>query len=146
LVRFWDTSALIPLLVAEAASDAMQQELQGDPELVVWWASPVECVSALSRRERDGLLKGSSLVVSLQRLDALSGGWREVQPASRVRQIATRLLRVHPLRAADALQLAAAIVASEDQPATLPFLTLDGRLAQAAEREGFIVVRPDRVA
>ncbi len=145
-MRFWDTSALIPLLVAEAASDAAEQELQSDPGLVVWWASQVECVSALSRRERDGLLKGSSLVASHQRLDALSAGWREVQPASRVRQIAIRLLRVHPMRAADALQLAAAIVASEERPATLPFVTLDDRLAQAAEREGFPVVRPDRAA
>jgi predicted nucleic acid-binding protein len=60
-----------------------------------------------------------------------------------VRQTAIRLLRVHPLRTADALQLAAAIAAAEDHPATLPFVTLDERLAQAAEREGFPVARPD---
>jgi hypothetical protein len=83
---------------------------------------------------------------ALHRLDALSMAWREVQPVGRVRQVATRLLRVHPLRAGDALQLGAAIVASEDQPATLPIVTLDDRLAQAAEREGFMVLRPDRAA
>ena len=89
-------------------------------------------------------LTGTSLGNSLFRLHALSTEWREIQPVKRVQQLATRLLRVHPVRAADALQLAAAIIASEDQPATLPFVTLDDCLAQAAEREGFPVVRPDR--
>ena len=70
--------------------------------------------------------------------------WTQVEPAQRVRQLACRLLRVHPLRAADALQLAAAIAATEGQPASFPFVTLDDRLAKAAEREGFEVVRPER--
>jgi predicted nucleic acid-binding protein len=142
-MRFWDSSAVVPLIVAETTSGAMQLEFEGDPQLVVWWGTEVECVSAVARRERDGDLTGTSLGNSLLRLDALSTEWREIQPVKRVQQLATRLLRVHPVRAADALQLAAAIVASEDQPATLPFVTLDDRLAQAAEREGFPVVRPD---
>jgi hypothetical protein len=49
-----------------------------------------------------------------------------------------RLLRVHPLRAADSLQLAAAVVASEGDPGELPFVCLDEKLAQAASREGFV--------
>jgi predicted nucleic acid-binding protein len=77
----------------------------------------------------------------MARLDALVRSWREVQPIRRVRQTAIRLLRVHPLRTADALQLAAAIVVAEEEPASVPFVTLDDRLAQAAEREGFSIVR-----
>lgn len=145
-MRFWDSSAVVPLIIGETTSGAMQLEFESDPQLVVWWGTEVECVSGLARRERDGDLTRTSLVDSLFRLDALSTEWREIQPVERVRQLATRLLRVHPVRAADALQLAAAIIASEDQPATLPFVTLDDRLAQAAEREGFPVVRPDRAA
>jgi predicted nucleic acid-binding protein len=76
----------------------------------------------------------------------LSLAWREVLPVAKVRQIAPRLFRVHPLRAGDALQPGAAIVGAEDQPASLPFVTLDDRLAQAAERECFTVVRPGRAA
>jgi predicted nucleic acid-binding protein len=117
-----------------------------DPQLVAWWGTVIECISAVTRRERDGALDARSMVDALDRLDALSLVWTEVEPGQRVRQVAVRLLRVHPLCAADALQLAAAIVASEDQPATLPFVTLDDRLGQAAEREGFVVVRPDRAA
>jgi hypothetical protein len=48
-----------------------------------------------------------------------------------------RLLRVHPLRAGGALQLAAAIIAADFQPNALEFVTLDARQADAAEREGF---------
>lgn len=51
-----------------------------------------------------------------------------------------RLLRVHRLRAADAVQIAAAIVAADFQPGSLEFVTLDVRQADAAEREGFRVI------
>ena len=143
-MRFWDSSALVPLLVAEPTSEAVLHEVERDAELVAWWGTELECVSALARLERDSVLAAESMVDALDRLESISMAWREVQPVGRVRQIAIRLLRVHPLRAADALQLAAAIVAAEEQPATLPFVTLDERLALAAEREGFVIVRPDR--
>jgi predicted nucleic acid-binding protein len=142
-MRFRDSSALVPLLVTEPSSEAVSQEFGRDPEVVAWWGTDLECVSALARLERDGSLAAASVVDALNRLDALSLAWREIQPVARVRQMAIRLLRVHPLRASDALQLGAAIVASEDQPASLPLVTLDDRLGQAAEREGFRVVRPD---
>ncbi len=141
-MRFWDSSAIVPLLVAESFSTEVMAEYESDPEAIVWWATEVECVSALARLEREGSLGGPTMVDALERLRGLAGAWREVQPIARVRQTAIRLLRVHGLRGADALQLAAAIAAAEDHPASLPLVTLDGRLAQAAEREGFRVVSP----
>jgi uncharacterized protein len=141
-VRFWDSSALIPLLVSEASSQKVEAEVERDAELVVWWATEVECISALTRLEREGALAPAGLGAAVERLTAIAGSWREVQPIARVRQTAVRLLRVHDLRAADSLQLGAAIAASEDQPASLPFVTLDVRLARAADREGFPVVSP----
>jgi len=144
-MRFWDSSAVVPLLVAESTSAAVLREYELDPEVVAWWATEVECVSALARLEREGNLAARSLGEGLRRLGALGRTWREVQPVTSVRTTAIRLLRVHPLRTADALQLAAAIVAAEDHPATLPLVTLDDRLAQAAEREGFAVVLPAQV-
>lgn len=142
-MRFWDSSAVVPLLVAELSSAAVMREYELDPEVVAWWATEAECVSALARLERDGGLTTPSMGEGLRRLSALARSWCEVQPVTSVRTTAIRLLRVHPLRTADALQLGAAIVAAEDHPATLPLVTLDERLAQAAEREGFEVVRPD---
>ena len=145
-MKFWDSSALVPLLVAEPGSAAAFREYVADPEVIAWWGCEVECVSALARLEREGSIPAGSMAEALRRLDGIVLAWREVEPVARVRQIAIRVLRVHPLRAADALQLAAAIVASEDQPASLPLVTLDERLAEAAEREGFSIVRPREAA
>ncbi len=141
-MRFWDSSAVVPLLVAEPLSAAAMRALEEDPEVVVWWATEAECVSALARLEREGSLASAAVGQGLRRLEGLARAWREVQPVAAVRTIAIRLLRVHPLRTADAFQLGAAIVAAEDHPATLQLVTLDERLAQAAEREGFAVVSP----
>jgi len=143
-MRFWDSSAIVPLLVVESSSAAVMHEYEADPEVIAWWATAAECVSALARLEREGSLTAPSMAEALRRLDGLARGWREMQPVTTVRTIAIRLLRVHPLRTADALQLGAAIVAAEDHPTTLPLVTLDERLAQAADRAGLIVVRPDQ--
>jgi predicted nucleic acid-binding protein len=141
-VRFWDSSAIVPLLVREPSSDAIMAAYRQDPEVVAWWATQVECVSALTRLERAGNLPGRSMSVALRRLDELARAWQEVLPHDQVRMTATRLLRVHPLRAGDAFQLGAALAVAESHPETLPFVTLDDQLADAAEREGFPIDRP----
>jgi len=67
--------------------------------------------------------------------------WSEVQPIEKVRETAERLLGVHKLRAADALQLAAALVWCNQRPRGRTFIAADGDLARAAEAEGFTVIR-----
>lgn len=140
-MRFWDASSIVPLLADEQRTRAATAELERDPAMVVWWGTTLECVSAVARREREGAHR-QLIAAAVQRLADLSAAWTEVQPAARIRQTAERLLRVHPLRAGDALQLAAAIAAADGDPSSLPFVTLDERLARAAEREGFPVVQP----
>lgn len=139
-MRFWDGSAVLPLLVDESQSAGLLGLLEADPSMVVWWATPTECVSALARREREGSLSGDRMEGALERLDALAAAWREVNPTPTVRASARRMLRVHPLRTVDALQLAAAAAVAEGAPATLEVVTLDKRLATAARREGFRTV------
>ena len=141
-MRYWDSSAIVPLLLSEQTSPAVLEAVERDPQLVVWWATEVECISAITRQERDGALDASDVAAAADRLGALAASWREVEPIAQVRQTAIRLLRTHPLGAADALQLAAAIMAADGSPRTLPFVTLDERLALAAQREGFPVVQP----
>ena len=141
-MRFWDTSAIVPLIIRETTTSSVLAMIENDLHVVVWWATEVECLSAIARREREGILDPGDLVVATGRLTALAASWEEVQPAERVRRMAGRLVRTHPLRAEDALQLAAAIVAADGEPRSLPFVTLDERLARAAEREGFAVVEP----
>jgi predicted nucleic acid-binding protein len=136
-VRYWDTSAIVPLLLPEAPRDALLELLERDPVMLVWWGTRIECTSAVARRERDGALGVADSDAALQRLRDLSAEWQEVVPADSIRTTAQRLLRVHPLRAADSLQLAAAIIAAGHEPATLEFVSLDARLNEAASREGF---------
>ncbi len=138
-MKFWDTSALVSLLLEEPATASTQALYDEDPELLVWWATPVECMSALSRCERDKSEAPDAINIAMQRLRALAENWNEILPAQSVRRHAERLVRSHPLRAADALQLAAAVVAAEVDPWSLPFVCLDRRLAAAALKEGFLV-------
>ncbi|MGH7578138.1 MAG: type II toxin-antitoxin system VapC family toxin [Longimicrobiales bacterium] len=139
-MKFWDASAIVPLLLHERQREAMLGILEQDPVMLVWWATPVECTSAIARREREGSLAPAKSALSLQRLRHLKGRWHGVLPSDPLRDVAERLLRVHPLRAADSLQLAAAIIAAEREPTTLELVSLDDRLSDAASREGFRVI------
>ena len=138
-MRFWDASAIVPLVVAEASTSQIQALAARDPAMLVWWATNVECASAIARLERDGALDEAAAAQAFDLLRQLAGGWHEVDPSDPIRETAVRLLRVHPLRAADALQLAAAVVAAERRPESLEVVTLDDRLASAARKEGFAV-------
>ena len=109
--------------------------------MLVWWGSEVECVSALARREREGAIAARAVETALRRLRQFADGWHEIDPNDAIRETAERFLRVHPLRAADALQLAAAFAAAERRPSSLEIVTLDGRLADVARREGFMTAK-----
>ena len=139
---FWDSSAVVPLLVAEPPRDVLLGILDQEPEMIVWWGTPVECASAIARREQEGSLRMAEAGQALERLRTLTGAWNEVLPSESIRSTAQRMLRVHPLRAADSLQLAAALIAAEHEPSGLGFVSLDERLVEAATREGFRVVHP----
>ena len=139
-MKFWDSSAIVPLLVTEISSRRLKSLAVADSGMFVWWGSEVECVSALARRERVGALDAQAITRALHILRELAVEWHEIDPNDAIREAAARFLRVHPLRAADALQLAAAFVAAERRPASLELVTLDDRLAAAARKEGFVVV------
>lgn len=141
-MKFWDASAVVPLLVSEAPRDTLLDALGADPAMIVWWGTTVECTSALACREREGALGSADVSIAMTQLRDLGRKWHEVLPSELVRTTAQRLLRVHPLRAADALQLAAAIVASEGEPASLELVCIDDRVNDAASREGFRILRP----
>ena len=136
-MRYWDTSAILPLLTQEAGTPRRLRQLEEDPQIVTWWATRLECVSAFSRLLGESALNEDAYEQVLRDLQVLSAGWVEVQPTDRLRHRAMRLLRVHPLRAADALQLAAALIVSGENPQTLPFACSDPRLERAARAEGF---------
>ena len=139
-MKFWDASAIVPLLVKEATTSFLQTLAKRDSDMLAWWGSQVECASAVARLERDALLDRKGAALAFDRLKQLVDGWHEIEPNEIVRENALRFLRVHPLRAADALQLAAAFLAAERRPSSLEVVTLDERLADAARKEGFDVI------
>jgi predicted nucleic acid-binding protein len=139
-MRFWDSSAIVPLCFRESTSDAMRRIAKTDEDMVVWWATRIECISAMARRRREGVLATEADRKARAILSVLSGEWSEVQSSEIVRERAERLLMIHPLRAADGLQLAAALVWAEESPKGLEVVCLDHNLREAALREGFTVL------
>ena len=139
-MKYWDSSALVSLMVSEDDTSAREAVLKEDGHIATWWSSQVECAAALNRLMREGAIDQEGLTTSLANLESIATSWIEIRPSERVRKRAIRLLRIHPLRAADALQLAAALVASDETPETLPFVCSDERLQGAARAEGFPVL------
>ena len=138
-MRYWDASAIVPLLVHESRTKDSRAALAEDSGIVTWWGTRIECTSAVARLERAASLTPSQAARAIEVLRALDSAWNEILPAESVRETACRLLRVHPLRAADAMQLAAATIMTGGRNARVGFLAFDERLREAASREGFSV-------
>lgn len=95
-MRFWDASAIVPLLVDEPSRGALLQLIEQDPVMIVWWGTPVECVSAIASREREALLALEEATAAIARLRALASAWQEVLATAPIRNTAQRLLRPTP--------------------------------------------------
>jgi predicted nucleic acid-binding protein len=139
-MNFWDSSAVVPLVVEEKESAGLRTLLRGDKNMVVWWGTPVECHAAVRRRAREPGGESEAWDSVLAGLSALSARWFQVEPSDRLRLRAERLLAQHALRAADALQLAAALDWADEEPLDKSFVCLDDRLSEAARREGFRIL------
>lgn len=142
-MRFWDASALTPLVVREPSTRALRSVLATDEGVVAWWGTRLECVSAIRRRERERALTSAHARQALMRLADLAGTWTEISPTDAVRMAAERALGVHPLRTGDSLQLAAAVVWRGETTDAYEFVCLDERLRDAATREGFGLLPED---
>ncbi len=139
-MRFWDSSAIVPLVCREVQSAACRSWLRADSVIIVWALAATEVISALARKLRDGSLAPRAFLEAKRRLTAFEAAWNEIEQYELVRARARRLLESHPLRAADALHLAAALVAFEERTTGVELVTFDRRLAEAARKEGFETV------
>ncbi|MCY4220523.1 MAG: type II toxin-antitoxin system VapC family toxin [Thiotrichales bacterium] len=139
-MRYWDASALVPIVITEPDSERVRTWLSEDHHIVTWAWSRTEIISAIERRARDGSLSRPQRREALQRFDAFAGSWDEVTELLAVRSRANALLARHPLRAADAGQLGAALLIQEQLAEVLTFVCLDHRLSTAAERESLRVM------
>jgi len=141
-VRFWDSSAIIPLALVESGSVRVRSWYRTDSEIIVWTLTRVELLSAIARRRREDARSAPILTVARRNIMRAWDGRSEITSVELVGSHAERLVESYPLRAADALQLGVALMAAEGNPGNLEFVTLDRNLADAAEREGFPVLGP----
>jgi hypothetical protein len=139
-VRFWDASALVPLVTKDHDSASLEK-LYGDGSGIwVWWVTPVEIASSIARRERGSEMSAQTATQAYTTLARMGATWHEILPGEPLRESAKRLLRLHPLRAADSLQLASALALAESELERLEFVCCDTRLADAAARQGLTVI------
>ena len=136
-MRYWDSSALVALFVDQEAGPRIKKVYADDPEVVSWTLSEVEFHSAIARLARSGSLAASSAEAAASKFDYLWTSVKSISLIDSVKARARRILRLHSLKAADALQLAGAHVAAYDEPTLVEFVCLDDRLREAAAREGF---------
>ena len=139
-MRYWDASALVPVVVAEPDSERVRTWLSEDDHVVTWAWSRTEITSAVERRARDGSLSRPQRREALRRFGAFAESWDEVTELLAVRSRANALLARHPLRVADAGQLGAALLIQEQLAEALTFVCLDHRLSTAAELESLRVM------
>ena len=138
-MAFWDASAVVPLCCSQPATvqgRRLRRELE---RMVVWWGTPIEARSAFARLVRDGHLTGKERVTAVRLLGQLRVAWDEILPTERVRSLAEDLPDAHGVRAADAAQLAAALVWCRERPKQRPLVCFDERLRTAALTLGFSV-------
>jgi predicted nucleic acid-binding protein len=133
---FWDASALVPLCVIQSTTPSVVSLYKSYPA-VVWWATPVEIASALARLLRTREISTSNCAKARQVAVALADEWSVIQPSNALRDHAMRLVDRYDLKAADAMQLAAALDWCENVPRGEIFLTADQRLREAAVLSGF---------
>ena len=139
-MRYWDASALVPLIVAEPDSESVRTWLSEDDHIVTWVWTRTEIIGAIERRTREGSLSRLQRRDVLERFNAFADSWDEVTEVLAVRSRANALLARHPLRAADAGQLGAALLVQEQLAGPLTFVCLDQRLSSAAELESLQVI------
>lgn len=139
-MKFWDSCAIIPLCIEEPFSDSVRAIAIEDEDFVAWWGTPVECYSAFARYRREHKISVDEERAFRGLLNTLAESWNEIIPSEEARTLAGRLLLRYPLRAADSLQLAAAVIWSGYQQEDYEFVCLDKRLRDAAQAEGFKVL------
>lgn len=108
--------------------------------MAVWWGAWTECAVTISRLRREGSLDDEGEEEARAALDNLARDWSEIEPENDLRLLAMLVSKSHPLKAADALQLAAALRWCEGETADAGFVCLDERLRRAAADEGFDVL------
>jgi predicted nucleic acid-binding protein len=138
-MAFWDTSAIVPLCCSQPATVRGRRLHRELKRMVVWWGTSIEARSAFARLVREGRFTVAERAKAVRLLAQLRTAWDEILPTEKVRSLAEDLPDAHGVRAADAAQLAAALVWCRERPKARPFVCFDEGLRTAATALGFSV-------
>jgi predicted nucleic acid-binding protein len=136
---YFDTSVLVKRYVDESGSVAARQLLRRY-RLLTSVIAPVEAISAMCRRRREGEVTPAALSAIAARLRADQAWWNLVEFDSRVRERAAGLILDAPVRTLDAIHIASALKFAAGSGRRLPFATADLRQREAADRSGLRVL------
>ncbi len=137
---FWDTSAIVPTLVFQTSSKSASALLRKHKKLVLAWITRIEIYSAICRLARQGILDNKNYTIAVDRFTRIEKNRIEVFPTETLRALSIDLLQQYELRAADAMQLASALIWCNEKPSKKTFITFDEQLALAAAQVGFVVL------
>lgn len=136
-LAYLDTSALVKLCVAEPGTDLVAAVWDGADLVVTSRLADAEVRAVLASGRRAGALDDDAARTAAAAWRRLSAGLRLVETVPAVLDEAARLVERHPLRAADAVHLASALVLRSPD---LLVLAWDEHLAAAARAEGLTVL------
>lgn len=134
---YFDTSALVKLCVLETGTPLAVALWEGGDTLLTSRIADVEVRAVLAAAERIGRIDAAPATQARERWDELWPGLAKVEPTRQVADAAGALADRRPLRAADAIHLASALLVREADPL---FAVWDRRLADAARAEGLLVL------
>ncbi len=134
MIRYFDSSALAKRYVrAEGTTEVNRWLREAHP--ATCRLTEAELSSAFARRVRDGTMSARARAAAL---DRMSVDFKKIHVVELVPALVSRvheLLARHPLRAADSLQLAAALLLANRIGSPIEFVVYDERLAKAARAE-----------
>lgn len=137
---YFDTSALVKRYVRERGS-AQVGSLLRRHDLLSSALTPVEVLSALWRRKRNGDLSEGNLSITLSRVQNDRIGWELVEVGGTVLSRAEEIIQeTVPMRALDAIHVASLMTFQAASSIQIPFVTGDTRQRDAATRLGLDVV------
>jgi predicted nucleic acid-binding protein len=136
---FWDSSALLAIILHESSAALLRPFLDEDPEVASSFITPLEIVSTIWRRQHADLFSLAQVQDVDQLYSVITKNWITLGD-TRTIDVALRLVARQPLRTGDAIQLASALEVADREGVMLPFVTLDEELGAAARAEGLRVL------
>jgi predicted nucleic acid-binding protein len=137
MITYFDTSSLIKFIIREIGSEETRNIWSLSNEKVSSHLTRTEMHSALMRKVREGNVLASAVPAHLGALDRLFADVILIDITSDVIDASCELVKEFPLKSADAIHLATALMVRADL-----FSSSDKKLCAAASESGIAVTDP----